>query len=413
MALFAQAIEGVRIALGALRTNLLRTSLTTLGVVVGIAFVILMGWFLQGLDRALDDTISLFGNDVLYVDKFDWSGREDWNMMRNRKDITIEQAEEIEALLTTPEVVVPTARRQGIQIKRENLKVNSATIIGTMSTYTPLLGDQVAEGRFLSPFEDHFRQNVVVIGFALAGSLFPNSSPLGREVKIKGRKFTVIGVLKKRATFMFKEVDNELYIPLKSYLAIFGGGSSLTIAIKAGGEERLDEVRAETIGVMRRVRNLTPGEKEDFGINEAQQFRDQIATLRLTVWSAGIGLTALSFIVGVIGIINIMFVAVTERTKEIGIRKALGAPRRTILFQFLVESATLCLMGALVAFVFCSALMLLITTSFEWASFLPSFIPPYLLFIATAVSVGVGIVAGVIPAFRAARMDPVTALRFD
>lgn len=413
MALFAQAVEGVRIALGALRTNLLRTSLTTLGVVVGIAFVILMGWFLQGLDKALNDTISLFGDDVLYIDKFDWSGREDWDKMRNRKDITLAQAEEVEQLLTTPQTVVPTVRKQGIQVKRDNLKISNTTLLGTLSTYAPLLGDQVAEGRFLSPIEDHFRQNVVVIGFALAGSLFPNDNPIGQEVKIKGRNFTVIGVLKKRATFMFKEVDNELYIPLKSYLSIFGGGSSLTIAVKAGGEDRMDEVRAETIGVMRRVRNLNPGEKEDFGLNEAQQFRDQIATLRVTVWSAGIGLTALSFIVGVIGIINIMFVAVTERTKEIGIRKALGAPKRTIVFQFLVESATLGLMGALVAFVFCSVLMLIITTAFEWASFLPTFISLDLLLIATVVSVLVGIIAGVIPAFRAARMDPVMALRFD
>jgi putative ABC transport system permease protein len=413
MALFAQAVEGVRIALGALRTNLLRTSLTTLGVVVGIAFVILMGWFLQGLDKALDDTISLFGNDVLYIDKFDWSGREDWNQMRNRKDITLSQAEEVEQLLTTPQAVVPTIRRQGIQVKRENHKVSNTIMFGTLSTYAPLLGDQVAEGRFLSPIEDHFRQNVVVIGYALAESLFPGSDPIGQEVKIKGRNFRVIGVLKKRATFMFKEVDNEFYIPLKSFMSIFGGGSSLTIAVKAGGEDRMDEVRAETIGVMRRVRNLVPGQKEDFGLNEAQQFRDQIATLRLTVWSAGIGLTALSFIVGVIGIVNIMFVAVTERTKEIGIRKALGAPRRTILFQFLVESATLCLMGALVAFIFCSILMFIITTTFDWASFLPTFISPSLLFIATAVSIAVGIIAGIIPAFRAAKMDPVTALRFD
>ncbi len=413
MALLAQAFEGVRIAIGALRTNLLRTILTTLGVVVGIFVVVIMGWLLQGLDKAMNDTISLFGNDVIYIDKFDWSGQVRWSEMRNRKDITMKQAEELQSLMTTPQTIAPMARQQGETVKKEGNKVTDIIIIGTTSSYAAMLGDAVTSGRFLSPVEDHYRQNTAVIGYALALSLFPREDPLGKTIKIKGRSFTVVGTLKKRATFIFKDVDNELYMPLRSFLSIYGSSTSLTIGLKAGSEERLADVRSEAMGVMRNVRNIAPDKKSDFGMNEAQQFRDQIATFRLTVWAAGIGLTALSFIVGVIGIVNIMYVAVTERTKEIGVRKALGAPRRSILFQFLVEAATLCLLGAVVALALSSIVMISVTSLFEWASFLPSFVPLHLLATATLVSLFVGVVAGFLPALRASKMDPVTALRFD
>lgn len=413
MAFIAQAVEGVRIALGALAANILRTSLTILGIVVGIVVVILMGWSLQGLDTVFENTIQMFGDDVLYVDKFDWSGRVDWSEMRNRKDITLSQATKAQELLTSAQSVVPTIRGNGNQVKKGNVKANSVIVFGTTSDYTTILGENIASGRFLSPFEDRFQQNVVVIGDALVQNLFPNENPIGQIIKIKGRPFTVIGTVKKRATFLFKQADNQIFIPLRSYLALYGRNRSITLAIKAGNEQQLDAVRDETIGVMRRVRNIEPGEKEDFGINEAQQFRDQVAAFRAVVWTTGIGLTALSFIVGVIGIVNIMFVAVSERTKEIGIRKALGAPRRAILFQFLVEAATLCLVGAFIAFALCSAVIAAITTSFEQASSLPPYIPPHLLFIATVVSILVGIAAGIVPAFRAAKMDVVAALRTD
>lgn len=413
MALLSQALEGVRIALGALRTNLLRTILTTLGVVVGVFVVVLMGWLLQGLDKALNDTISLFGNDVIYVDKFDWSGRKNWRDMMNRKPITLQQAEQLAGKLMTPQAVAPVARQQSETIKKDGDRTNNIMVIGTSSSYGEMLGDAVVAGRFLAPVEDQYRQNTAVIGYAIARTLFPREDPLGKTIKIQGRTFTIVGTLKQRSTFLFKEIDNELYIPLRSFLSIYGSQSSLSISIKAGSDLLMDEVRSETLGAMRSIRNVAPGDEPDFGMNEAQQFREQMAVFRMTVWGAGIGLTALSFIVGVIGIVNIMFVAVTERTKEIGVRKALGAPRRAILFQFLVEAATLCLLGAIVALVLSSAVMLAVTSFFEWASFLPAFVPLHLLAVATLVSIGVGVVAGLVPALRASKMDPVTALRFD
>ncbi len=193
---------------------------------------------------------------------------------------------------------------------------------------------------------------------------------------------------------------------------MFGTRGSLSIAVKAGGEDRIEDVRAETIGYMRQVRNLAPGANDDFAINESAAFKDQIAPIRAGVWGVGIGMTMLSFIVGVIGIMNIMFVSVTERTKEIGIRKALGAKRSSILFQFLVEASTLCFIGALISFVLCSLLMPAVVYGME-ITFLSPYIPLNLLFIATCVSVVVGVVAGMVPASRASKLDPVDALRYD
>lgn len=405
--------EGIKIALQALGTNKLRSALTALGVVVGITFVILTGWLLQGLDSALEQTISLIGTDVIYVDKFDWAGGKRWSETRNRKDITLRQAWQLIDKLQTPQLAVPSIRKWANTIKYDNQYLEGITVIGTTSLYSGIAVGTITNGRFFSPAEDIYQSRVVVLAYNVATTLFPNGDAVGRTVKIRGKPFTVIGTIEKQGTLLMDFIDNQVYIPLRAFTNMYGTGRSVTIAVRAGSEERLDEVRMETIGAMRQIRNTAPDQEMDFSMNESQAFRDSIANIRLTVWGVGIGMTVLSFIVGIIGIMNIMFVSVTERTKEIGIRKALGAKRRSVLFQFLVESASLCFSGALVAFLFCSTLMLLATIFIEQASFLTPYIPPNLLVIAAVVSFIVGVLAGIIPAMRAARMDPVEALRSE
>lgn len=409
-----QILEGIKIAFSAIRANKLRSGLTSLGVVIGISFVILMGWLLQGLDDALDQAFTSLGTDVLYVDKWDWSGRRSWRETMNRPNVTLKQCEELQGRLSLAETSTIIVRRFNGTIKAGSEYYKRISVVGTNSAYSTIALGVIKEGRFFSPAEDNFNSNVAVLGYGTAKNIFgEETSILGKTIKIKGRTFTIIGKLEKQGSMFAPDfIDNQVYVPLKSYLNLYGAKRGVSLAIKAGGEENMDEVRMETVGLMRQIRNVPPDQDDDFAINETAAFRESVKTLRLAVWGIGIGMTTLSFIVGAIGIMNIMFVSVTERTKEIGIRKALGARRRSILFQFLVEASSLCFLGALIAFVFCSLIMFGVTRM-DWATFLTPYIPPQLLLIATIVSVVVGVFSGMIPAIRASRLDPVEALRYE
>lgn len=411
----SEVAESARFAYESLKANKLRSFLTTLGVVIGIFFVIMMGWALSGMDAVFEKTINVIGTDMIYIDKWSWSGGRNWRDYLSRKDITYKQAMDFCKQIKTPEIAMPTARRWGSQIQFKNQTINGIAVQGVPSEFVQTPAGAVTDGRFFSKSEDQFSANVVVIGYNVANTLFPNGDALGKTIKIRGRSFEIIGVVEKRGTFIMEFIDNQVFIPLQTFFGIFGTtGRSLSIAVKAGNIEALDNVRTETIGLMRQIRNNQPGKDEDFSINESQLFRQEIDTLRVSIWGIGIGLVSLSFFVGIIGITNIMFVSVTERTKEIGIRKALGATRGSILLQFLMEAASMCLLGAVIAFIICSiAIALLVYFFFKDSDYLTSYVPPQLLFIAALVSIIVGIFAGLIPAVRAARMNTVDALRYE
>ncbi|MFW5702171.1 MAG: ABC transporter permease, partial [Bacteroidota bacterium] len=292
------------------------------------------------------------------------------------------------------------------------------TVVGAESNHARTPAGEILIGRHFTPFEEEIGANVAVLGYNVYESVFPRGDAIGKTVKINGHKFFVSGVITKQGTMFFDFIDNQVFIPLSTFNAIFGNfGRSFSIAIKAGSEERLDFVRSQTRGYMRMIRNLEPWEDDDFAINETKAFESSVKEIRYGVWSVGIGMTVLSFLVGIIGIMNIMFVSVTERTKEIGIRKAIGAKRRSILLQFIVEAAALCFIGAIIAFIVCSAIVYAAATLLPKAvpglSFLSPVIPYELLAVATVVSVIVGMLAGLIPAIRASRLDPVDALRYE
>jgi len=416
--IFQESAEAFKMAIDSMRTNKLRSLLAALGVVIGISFVILMGWVLGGLDGALEETVNLMGEDVLYVDQWDWAGGHNWRKEEYRKPITIEQANDFCSKIKSAEVAVPLSYAGGAKVKYGNNQYNGMMIQGTKSEFSNTPSGAILEGRFFSEIEEKYGSNVAVIGFGVFTTLFPDSFALNKDIRINGHKFLIIGVIKKRATYMTDFMDQRIYMPLEAFKSTFGKfNRSLNVVVKAGGKERLDEVRAETEGLMRTVRNLKPGQENDFSINETKAFEESLAAIRIAVWGIGIGMTVLSFIVGIIGIMNIMFVSVAERTKEIGIRKAIGAPRRSILIQFIIEAAVLCLAGAVISLAGCSILIYLTATILpKYVSeleFLKPFIPLNLLLIASLVSIIVGILAGLIPATRAARLNPVDALRYE
>ncbi len=414
----SEIVESVRFSLQSLRANKTRSSLTSLGVVIGIGFVVLMGWSLNGLEQAWEKTISIVGADMMYVDKWDWAGNKKWNTIRSRKDISFEQVKLFSETNTYAELTIPLLRSWGKRIGYNANSIGGIAVMGTESSYGQTSAGNIEQGRFFTEFEEERTANVIVLGSGVASSLFPNADALGKSVKVGKFSFQVIGILEKRGFLFMDFIDNQVFVPLKTFVNYFGSSRrSYSIAVKAFSVAGMDQLREESRGYMRNVRGLTANEDDDFSINESKAFDDNIKDIRLYIWSIGLGLTFLSFIVGIIGIMNIMFVSVAERTKEIGIRRALGAKKSSIITQFLVEASLLCFIGAIVALIGCSIIIfigkVLIVKFYPDLSFISGYLPPSLLLIASSVSLFVGVLAGLVPAIRAANLDPVESLRFE
>ncbi len=411
--------ESFRIAVEALRLNLMRSILTTSGIVVGVVLVVVMGWTIKGLEAVYEQTISIIGRDMLYVDKWNWAGGGNWRKLRARKNITLRQAELLKERMESAEVVVPLVRKWGGGVKYRDKFLRCGVQGGTYE-YGNTPAGNAYRGRWFSETEDRNASRVVVLGFGIERAFFPDGDAIGKEIKIGGHPFRVIGVVEKRAFLFMDFIDNQVFIPLMAYRSTYGFyGRSFSVAVKAGNERLLKIVRDEAIGHMREIRNVSPGEEDDFSINEMEAFDRQVATIRSSIWMVGIGLTLLAFIVGSIGIMNIMYVSVTERTKEIGVRKAIGARRSSILWQFLTESSLLCAVGALIALPISQVIVggarwaAMGPMEYEWVSVISPFIQVDLFFIAITVSLIVGLIAGIMPAIKASRLDPVEALRKD
>ncbi len=422
MKILFEIFENLKMSFESIIASPLRSFLASLGVMVGISIVILMGWLLDGLDNSFQKTFEIIGADMIYVDKWDWTGGKSWKLLRNRKNLTLEQALKLKENHTSAERVIPNFNQWGGTVQFEKETIEGISVVGAPSENQHTPAGDLIEGRYYTEFEDNQAEQVLVIGYNVYKALFPNGKAVGEIVKMNNRKYEIIGVVRKRGTFMFDFIDNQVFIPINNFIKVYGNKSrSVNIGVKAGSKEKLDEVRTETIGLMRTIRNVKPEAENDFSINETKVFEESIAKIRSIIWLAGIGLTMLSFVVGIIGIMNIMFVSVTERTKEIGIRKSMGAKKRSIWSQFLFESSALTFGGALISIVVCSGLIyvarIAVIKFFPDISEVVEYFPPYLslqlVIIASSVSIVLGIFAGLIPAIRASNLDPVNALRAD
>ena len=401
--------EGLLISLGAIRANKMRAALTTLGIVIGIVTVTLMGTAIEGVNRSFLQSVSSLGTDVLYVSKFNWitHTHNEWMAMQKRRNITVDQVEALRRQATFASAIAPTAE-DNRPVKYKNRRSDSVQIVGTTEDYLATSGAGVALGRFLSTAEVEGGRPVCVLGSEVATNLFRSESPIGNRVTVGPRTFEVIGVLEKQGSLLGGfSLDNRVVIPLKQWIAWLWSDPTLDIAVKVKDVTQLDEAREELRHVMRRIRRVKPDASDDFSINQMDQFVEMFH--RVTGVIAGIGLfiTGLSLFVGGIGIMNIMFVSVAERTREIGIRKAIGAKRRTILLQFLIEAAAICLLGGLIG------LAIAWPATFAIRNFLPATMSLPIVGIALAVSLLTGVVSGFMPAWRAARMNPVDALRAE
>ena len=407
MHFFYDVKEGLRIAFRAIRANKMRSVLTTLGIVIGIIAVTVMATAIEGVTRAFDKSASAFGSKVLYVQKFPWVGGDDWWKYRNRKDIKPEYAELVSRQATLLDAIAPDVSSSKDARSGTRTMLN-AFVTGTTPAYQEASGTTIQEGRFFSQQESDGGRPVCCIGANVAETLFPTTDPIGQTIKVGGYPYTVLAQFEKQGG-MFGQFtsDNRIYIPIKSFLMQFGTHHDVTLNVHVSKDADIENAKEELRGIMRKVRQLDPAQEDDFNINEQEQLTKAFGAITAVIAGVGFFITGLSLFVGGIGIMNIMYVSVTERTREIGVRKAIGAPRRTILFQFLVEAALICLIGGMIGLVISYVLSLIVN------QIIPTVMPVYVVFVALLVSLLTGVVSGFLPAYKAAKMDPVDALRYE
>src|SRR2546425_2419703 len=397
--------EGLAISWDAIRANKMRSGLTTLGIVIGIVTVTLMGAAIEGLNAAFLKSISAIGTDVLYIQKFAWLSDEPWWKIRNRREIWLADGRTFMRLANP-----------AWKISLESISIRTLKYKDRTSTGVILLGDteeavvvnglNLSEGRFLSAAEVDGGRPVCVIGADLAKSFFAPGPAVGNKIKIGNSSFEVVGVIEKRGKFLgLENLDNTCYVPITRFAAGFIFRPGIRITVKVGSVADIDDAKEEIRGVMRKVRRLAPGAPDDFAVNSQDAFIKTFNRMSGVIATAGLFITGLSLFVGGIGIMNIMFVFGARRARGIWHRQALRAQRRTILIQFLIEAAGICLLGGLVG------LAIAFPLTFILQKFLPATMSVTAASIAIVVALLTGVISGFLPAWRAAHMDPVEALR--
>ncbi|MFL2983602.1 MAG: ABC transporter permease [Candidatus Neomarinimicrobiota bacterium] len=398
-------IENFKISLSAVFDNKTRSILTALGIIIGVLSVTLMGTLISGLDRSFESSMSMLGKDILYVSRYEWFSDMEWWEVRNRPRMLPEYVDKIKERSQYAIAVAPVMQR-GASLSLGDKKTRTE-IFGTNEDYMETISTNIASGRFFTKNEDRSGSRVTVIGDGIREAFFGNQDPVGDFIKIDGVKFRIIGVLEKQGKFLgLFSVDKQAILPFGAYKRIFSRRGWMRLSVKVPSEN-LEEGLDEITSVMRHIRGLRPNDKNDFAINQTKAFEKQYITLKVAIGGTGIFITLLSLIVGGIGIMNIMFVSVKERTREIGVRKAIGATSGMIMGQFLMEAVTICLFAGLVG------IILAYGFSFFINKFFPSTLPIGLSVIAMLMSMIVGVISGFIPSYRAAKLDPIDSLRYE
>lgn len=408
MNIFVEIKESLIIAINAIRGNKMRSFLAALGIVIGITAVTLMQTAIEGINRAFESSIASVGADVLYVQKFEWFGKEDFEVYRNRKDLTLQHYEFLKKFSQTSSSISPSAGT-GRMVQYGSLSLEGVFVIGTTDEYQKTVGLNIDDGRFMTAKEVENAYPVCMIGMDVKNGLFANINPIGKIIKVGSYSFRIIGIIEKQGSMLgLFSLDNRVLIPITTFYKYFGTRRSLSINIKAADLNNLEETKEEVRSIMRKARKVPPGARDDFGINEQAAFKDTYNQLTGLIKVIGLLITGLSLIVGSVGIANIMFVSVKERTKEIGIRKAIGARRRTILIQFLIESSVICLGGGMVGMMISFPISLIID-----AFVLPTAMPLWVVVLGLFISLFFGVLSGFFPAYNAAKLDPVDSLRYE
>ncbi len=388
----------------------LRTVLTTLGIVIGVTTVVTIVALVEGLNHAFTREISQLGTATLYVEKFPWimKGNSFW-IYRNRRDITMKEVRAIRKYATLVEAVAPTVVVTR-DVKYRNRRVSGVRLVGTDENYMVTSNALPEIGRFLTANDVSHRRAVCVLGWEVAEKLFKGEDPIGKRVKVGGYPVRVIGVLVKKGKMFDFNLDTYVVVPIGLFRKITGVHRRVDqIEVKVKDPSLMEDARYELEGILRRVRKVPPGAKNDFAINEQSMLMQTYKNLTTSLWAVAIGVGSISLLVGGIGIMNILLVSVTERTREIGIRKAVGAKNRDILWQFLVESMFIVSLGVVIGIGLAIVLAKLIASMTP----IPAAITGWIVALGIGFVLTIGLVFGIYPASRAARLNPIESLRYE
>jgi putative ABC transport system permease protein len=408
-------ITSITQALQELTVNKLRTFLSLLGITIGIFCIIAVLTVIDSMKNNIQKEMATLGSDVLYVNRWPWmdeGGEYKWWEFWRRPSMGIKELRAVEKNVPGADLVTLCFQKNGENVKHIDQEVTGTSAYGVTENFDKLQNIEIAKGRYLSAAEINGGTNSVVIGDEVYNSLFPGGfDPIGESISLQGKKFAVIGVMKKVGQNMAGfDFDNGIIFPYYAAGSIYDVKSisyDPFLIIRAMPGKSLEDLRYEVEGTLRRERKVKPGKGSDFSINQLSQVTERLNLVFGTINVVGWVIAGFSLLVGGFGIANIMFVTVKERTKIIGLKKAIGAKGGSILLEFLVEAVTLCVTGGVIGILIVMLLSLVMT---HWMDF-PVSLSLKNIFMGLSISAIVGILAGFIPARAAARMDPVVAIR--
>lgn len=409
-------LEDIKMALETIRTHKVRSFLTVLGLVIGTMVAILVASILLGVEKNVQDSLNEFGVDNLFVLKFEPGIR--FGRLspeeRTRKVLTYEDGvamkEQLPAVKDVVFEILPHIGDQQQPIRTARYKNHELTNIqfrGMSASYAEVVNGKMKEGRFYTDLEDLHRDDVVVLGFDAEKSLFPDETAEGKQLLVDGNIYTVIGVFDKKKSTLNQAGDVEVFIPYRTYKKHYPQDDEVVFIAQAyPGMKSVadDQIR----GLLRMRRRVPPNAPDNFGISSAEQLGLQFRDIMAGIFQLVVGIVSIGLLVGGVGVMNIMLMSVTERTREIGVRKAIGARKRDISFQFITEAMTLTAIGGILGVILSLAISFLL----KMVHF-PSSVPLWAILLAVAVASSVGLFFGIYPAMKAARLDPVIALRYE
>ena len=418
---FGEFKEAIGLALDVLRRNVLRSFLTILGIMIGVTTIIVIGAVINGLNSNVMGDIQSLGSSTIIVSKFSWAtlGRLSPKVLQ-RKDLNpdwvdgLMQLPHVEAATPVSQIENYAVNAGSSEVRRGNLRAKNVILQGQGAAYADISNLNLAEGRFFNHTDDEHHSPVTVLGHITANTLFPTGeSPLGQEVLLEGHAFTVIGVLEERKQAIGtgeNPEDNIALVPFSMIQKLHPEFKNVVLMAKADTTENLPLVVDEIREYMRRMRKLASDQDDDFAILTTDTFLDLWKQISSGIFIVMLAVGSVALLVGGIGVMNIMLVSVTERTREIGVRKAIGARRANILLQFLLEAVTLAGIGGVIGVLLGSSIVLCIRLAF---SSFPASVSPLLVLLGVSVASMIGIFFGVYPAWKAARLNPVEALRYE